>query len=144
MAPSRVSTSNERIKELIEDMGMSQIQFCDRTGIKASALSNYLNGNRIPRQDAIMKIADAFNISSAWLMGYDVPANIHDYTSINHMVTPDKRLDQLIIYGHPDRATAYVQLLEAADGCEISQLTPIIEALKAMSKENERKGKDFW
>ncbi len=36
-----------------------------------SALSNYLNGDRVPRQDKIAMIADAFGIDPAWLMGYD-------------------------------------------------------------------------
>ena len=66
-------TSKERIAELIKIMEINQTEFCKRTGILKSALSNYLNGDRVPRQDQLKKIADAFDIDVGWLMGYDVP-----------------------------------------------------------------------
>ena len=65
--------SRDRIRELMEILGLNQTEFCNSTGIQKSALSNYLNGSRIPRQDQLMKIADTFHISASWLMGYDVP-----------------------------------------------------------------------
>lgn len=69
----KVSNSQQRIKELLNFYCMSQAEFCKRTGIATSALSNYLKGIREPRQDKISAIADAFDIDPAWLMGYDVP-----------------------------------------------------------------------
>ena len=68
----KLSNSKERIKELLSVYGISQAEFCKRTGIKSSALSNYLKGTREPRQDKIAQIADTFGIDPAWLMGYDV------------------------------------------------------------------------
>ena len=68
-----VKDSKERIRELISILEINQTEFCNRTGIQKSALSNYLNGTRIPRQDQLKKIADTFHISASWLMGYDVP-----------------------------------------------------------------------
>lgn len=73
MHEMKISNSKERIRELILDLQLNQTDFCEKTGIQKSALSNYLNGDRVPRQDQISKIADAFNVSPAWLMGYDVP-----------------------------------------------------------------------
>ena len=67
------SNSKERIKELMQFYGINQTELCRRTGIQKSALSNYLNGDREPRQDQISLIADPFNVNPAWLMGYDVP-----------------------------------------------------------------------
>lgn len=139
MAPARVSTSNQRIRELIDDLGMSQIDFCNRTGIKASALSNYLNGNRVPRQDAIMRIADTFNISAAWLMGYDVPASVNDRTTINHVYTEDPRITELIIYGYPERLNLYSKLIEAADPFDDEQVERFIQTLQAFNVPKRRK-----
>lgn len=68
----KVSNSKERIKELLDFYNINQTEFSKRTGVQKSALSNYLNGDRSPRQDQISKIADAFNVSASWLMGYDV------------------------------------------------------------------------
>lgn len=69
----KITDTKERIKELMQMYGLNQSDFCERTKINKSALSNYLNGSRIPRQDQIAKIADAFKISASWVMGYDVP-----------------------------------------------------------------------
>ena len=69
----KITDSKHRIKELIDILGISQTEFCNRSGLNKSALSNYLNGDREPRQDKLALIADAFKISPSWLMGYDVP-----------------------------------------------------------------------
>lgn len=69
----KVSNSKERIRELMSFYGINQTELCKRTGIQKSALSNYLNGDREPRQDQISLICDPFGVSPAWLMGYDVP-----------------------------------------------------------------------
>ena len=67
------SNSKERIKLLMDHFCINQTELCKKTGIQKSALSNYLKGDREPRQDQISLIADPFNINPAWLMGYDVP-----------------------------------------------------------------------
>lgn len=69
----KTSNSKERLVELMNLYNMNQTEFCKKTGIQKSALSNYLNGDRVPRQDQLSLIADAFNVDPAWLMGYDVP-----------------------------------------------------------------------
>ena len=68
----KISSSKERIKELMEYFGINQTELCGKTGLQKSALSNYLNGDREPRQDQISIIVDPFNVNPAWLMGYDV------------------------------------------------------------------------
>lgn len=57
-------------------------------------MSMYVNRKRIPRQDRLSDIADAYGVSETWLMGYDVPMsranvqsshkefNIDDFDSI--------------------------------------------------------------
>ena len=69
----KISNSKDRIRELMEYYGINQTELCKRTGIQKSALSNYLNGDREPRQDQISSIVDPFGVNPAWLMGYDVP-----------------------------------------------------------------------
>lgn len=68
----KISNSKERIKELMEYFNINQTELCSRTGLQKSALSNYINGDREPRQDQISIIVDPFNVNPAWLMGYDV------------------------------------------------------------------------
>lgn len=67
------SNSAERLKYLMRIMGIKQTDIIEKTGIPKSAMSMYISGQRVPRQDRISEIADAYNINEAWLMGYDVP-----------------------------------------------------------------------
>ena len=83
----KVSNSRNRLIELMEHYHINQTELCRRTGLQKSALSNYINGDREPRQAQISLIADPFNINPAWLMGYDVPME---------MPTPKVELDSQI------------------------------------------------
>ena len=73
MSNKKITNSKSRIDEIMNYFNISQSELCRRTGLQKSALSNYLNGDREPRQDQISVIADPFNINPAWLMGYDAP-----------------------------------------------------------------------
>ena len=63
----------ERIKELMSIYNLSQADICKKAGIPKSSLSMYLDGSRVPKQDKIMSIANAYGVSPAWLNGFDVP-----------------------------------------------------------------------
>lgn len=69
----KTSNSKERLQKMMDYYGINQTELCKRTGVQKSALSNYLNGDREPRQDQISLIVDPFNVNPAWFMGYDVP-----------------------------------------------------------------------
>ena len=69
----RTKTSKDRLIELMEFYNIRQIDICERTGIPTSAMSQYVSGARVPRQDKVAIISEAYNIDPAWLMGYDVP-----------------------------------------------------------------------
>lgn len=64
---------SSRIKQILAESGDSQNEMCRKTGIQKSALSNYLSGIRVPRQDKISAIANVYHINPAWILGYDVP-----------------------------------------------------------------------
>lgn len=72
----KVSNSQERLRELLRITNDKQADMVRKTGIEKSAISNYLNGKREPRQDKIIIIANAYNINPSWLMGLDVPMEI--------------------------------------------------------------------
>ena len=62
----------ERLQEAMELRNMKQVDLINATGIKKSALSQYVSGKILPRQNNIYKLAKALNVNEAWLMGYDV------------------------------------------------------------------------
>ena len=81
----KISNTQERLEEMMKELNIIPADIARKTGINKSTLSNYLSGKRKAVQDQLSKIADAYNIDPAWLMGYDVPmrmpASIEDYDS---------------------------------------------------------------
>lgn len=69
----KITDSKHRLKELLNESGDTQNEMARKTGLTKSAISNYINGTRDPRQDAILKISNTYNVNPAWLMGCDVP-----------------------------------------------------------------------
>lgn len=67
------ANSSKRLNELMEYFGITQTDIVQKTGIPKSAISMYLSGQRSPRQNRLSDIAEAYGVSEAWLMGYDVP-----------------------------------------------------------------------
>lgn len=66
-------TTKERLEEMMGVLGIRQVDICEKTKISKADISQYVNGNRIPRQDKLAIISNAYGIDPAWLMGYDVP-----------------------------------------------------------------------
>ena len=101
----RITDSKHRLMELMDVFQLSQTELCNRCGLNKSALSNYLNGDREPRQDKLSLIADAFGSDPAWLMGYDTPmcpishteddATANEIMSIYHDLNAEGRNDML-------------------------------------------------
>lgn len=69
----RVATTPERLEEAMRVAGKKQIDLANETGLSHSTISRYLSGKVEPRQEAIIKLAKALNVSEWWLWGYDVP-----------------------------------------------------------------------
>ncbi len=68
----KISTSQQRIQQLMEQYNLTLTEMSKRTGLAKSTLSYYVNGKSIPRQEQIGIIADTFHIDPAWLLGYNV------------------------------------------------------------------------
>lgn len=133
------SNSNTRIRTLLNELDISQTDFCNKTGLTKSALSNYLNGDRQPRQDQLDKIAKAFDLNPSWLMGYDVPMR-NDETLYMEMLAK-KQYDRDLTYT-ASRIHAYSKLIKAAEGCTPEQIDSVTQMLKTFKKSNEQKEED--
>jgi len=66
-------STRSRLIELMSAYNLTQSDIAKKTGIPKSAISMYINGYRVPRQDKLSLIADAYGVDPAWLMGYDIP-----------------------------------------------------------------------
>lgn len=72
----------DRIRQLMEEKNWKQVDIFNNSkpyqkklGVKLgkSAISQYVNGVQAPDQRRLALLALTFNVSEAWLMGYDVP-----------------------------------------------------------------------
>ena len=68
-----MKTTADRIKEGMELRQLKQSDLVEKTGISKGALSSYISGRYVPKQNNIFLIAKALNVSESWLMGNDVP-----------------------------------------------------------------------
>lgn len=64
--------SYKRLLFLRNKYNLSDTEFAEKIGVPKSSMSMYLSGKRKMRQDRISIVARIFNVSEAWLMGYDV------------------------------------------------------------------------
>lgn len=68
-----MSNTSERLKKVISEKGVKQVELIERTGISKGALSSYISGRYEPKQDNLYRLAKALDVNPAWLMGLDVP-----------------------------------------------------------------------
>lgn len=58
-----------RMKQAMMDKGITQSELSDKSGIGRSNISQYLSGKNKPGSKAMKAIADALDVSEAWLSG---------------------------------------------------------------------------
>ena len=61
---------SKRMKLMIENLGITQKDFSEMTGITEAAICRYLQGKRIPNAGTLIAIARATNVSIDWLLGH--------------------------------------------------------------------------
>lgn len=83
-------TTSDRLKELMRINNWKQVDLIAITHFPKSAVSQYVSGKRLPRQDKLTVIADACHVSEAWLMGYNVPMEKAESTIDNVTLTLDE------------------------------------------------------
>lgn len=89
----------DRIRQIMEEKNWKQVDifnnskpYQEKLGVKLgkSAISQYVNGIQAPDQRRLALLALTFNVSEAWLMGYDVPRE-RDVTPDNPYTETDLR-----------------------------------------------------
>ena len=66
----------QRMKQVMNEKGITQAELSKRTGIRASSISDYLNNRYEPKQDKIYLIAEALSVNPGWLSGRDDSSTI--------------------------------------------------------------------
>lgn len=63
----------DRLKKAMDLRNLKPIDLVEKTKISKSAISQYMSGYTKPKQDRVYLLAQALNVSEAWLLGYNVP-----------------------------------------------------------------------
>lgn len=125
------STFPKRLKSILEETGMRQTDLCDKTGIGKSAMSQYIHGAFIPKQKKLSAIAEALDVSEAWLMGYDVPRFPKESCFKDVAIDSENCLEQYIKITMQDNSmeSAYIP-----KGAKV-YLTPLSKGLMLLTEE---------
>ena len=67
----KIEGMGKRIKEIREKQGYKQGDLAERTGIGRSSIGSYEIGNETPPYANLIKIAQALNVSTDYLLGYE-------------------------------------------------------------------------
>lgn len=68
-----VDTFCNRLNKAITLRNIKPVELSEKTGIDKSKISSYMSGRYKAKQDGVFLLAQALNVSEAWLMGLDVP-----------------------------------------------------------------------
>lgn len=71
----KITTSTERLKELLNSDARSYTSIASELNVSKQIVSAWANGRRSPKKTTLAKIAEIYNVSIDWLMGFDVEKN---------------------------------------------------------------------
>ena len=123
---------------------INQVDLCQRTGIPKSSMSMYLSGERSPRQNRLSQIAEKFNISEAWLMGYDVPMERTDSLSDETLSQKDKRDILEIISSNKAELLSQEGLMFDGDPASPEAIESILNAMEIGMEMAKKKNKEKY
>lgn len=116
----------DRLREAMTIRGLRAVDLVERTGIPKGTLSYYLSGHTQPKADRLYLLAQALDISEAWLLGYDVPM---------HRSVEQKKNDQLaklIVKMRTD--TDFYETVAALAGLSESKYQSVKQLLNALNE----------
>lgn len=74
-----VATFKERLNEASRFFDIPQKELADMIGVSKALMNQYFKGQSSPKDlNKVVKLAEIFKVSPAWLIGFDVPRI--DYT----------------------------------------------------------------
>ena len=136
--------TSTRLQELMDIKNINQVDLCQRTGIPKSSMSMYLSGERSPRQNRLSQSAEKFNISEAWLMGYDVPMERTDSLSDETLSQKDKRDILDIISSTKAELLSQEGLMFDGDPASPEAIESILNAMEIGMEMAKKKNKEKY
>ena len=85
-----IDNFTNRLNLAIKIRNIKPVELAEKTGIDKSKISSYMTGRYKAKQDGIYLLAQALDVSEAWLMGVNVPMErIEEQNTSNAFPLPD-------------------------------------------------------
>nr|WP_302427458.1 helix-turn-helix transcriptional regulator [Limosilactobacillus mucosae] len=65
----KINFPRNRIKKMRTDLGLTQAQLAEKTGLSMQAISSYENNKRNPKEEVWWKLSDFFGVPPSYLQG---------------------------------------------------------------------------
>ena len=88
----------ERLIEAMKLRGMTATELASKSGLAKSSVSRYLSGENIPRSIAIGKMANALDVSPAWILGYNLTMDGKEIQNVDIDKLTEENKSRLFAY----------------------------------------------
>lgn len=124
---NKVATTADRLKTIMHNRDIRQIDIAQITGIHKGTISHYITGRLVPKSDAIVKMSSTLGVSELWLMGYDVPMTAEvDPEMVRNQTIADIALRMQT----DDRYRDVVIRLDKLDRKKLDAVAAIVESMQ--------------
>ena len=136
-----MATTADRISEAMKLRDIRQSDLVKKTGISKGALSSYISGRYVPKQNNVYLIAKALDVSEAWLMGGDVPMQRIESPTLTRRDTRDieKILEQT-----REQLTSQEDLMFDGDPASPEAIESILSAMQIGMELAKKKNKEKY
>ena len=136
-----MATTADRISEAMKLRDIRQADLVKKTGISKGALSSYISGRYVPKQNNVDLIAKALDVSEAWLMGGDVPMQRIESPTLTRRDTRDieKILEQT-----RGQLTSQEDLMFDGDPASPEAIESILSAMQIGMELAKKKNKEKY
>ena len=144
--------SYQRIRQVMDEQNLRQSDVLElarplckqyNTKLGKSALSQYVSGKVEPGQDKLYILSQIFNVSEAWLMGFDVPRERTDYSDQCTEPTDlcaelSTRLSMLTEKGQDYYSRIFIDILDNRKGSYLTDEEILLISSWRQASEDER------
>lgn len=121
---NRIKTISERLKEYRTSKGLTLADMEKLTGIPAQTINRYELGQRAPKIDVAVSIAESLSINPLWLQGYDVSIDNEKPITNSDELSENKKI--------------VIEKIKTLDESQAEAVNKILDSILAMRE----KGKD--
>lgn len=99
----------QRIKEALNEKGISAMELSRRSGVGKAAISHYVNGSHVPHNKNAVLIAKVLDVNPTWLMGFDVDKKVEPQERVDIVLSEEEKI---LINAYRSNDETYRKMME--------------------------------